>query len=136
MVKGALLDNFHTTEADHILQIRDSLAELRSELNSDLIFECEDAGCTDQAYVRGLFSFIRRWGDIHVCPPWYGNDYFQRVTTLIHERAHQYPGAAGDTYEWDADYATLSPEDAIDNAESYAVIARQIYHGGAHGPGA
>jgi outer membrane protein OmpA-like peptidoglycan-associated protein len=135
IVRSALLDNFHTAEAGHILQIRDNFAELRSELNSDLTFECEDAGCKDQAYVRGAFAFIRRWGDIHVCPPWYKHGYFRRVTTLIHERAHQYPGATDNAYEWEAGYATLSAEDAIDNADSYGVIARQIYHGGAHGPG-
>ena len=74
-------------------------------------------------------------GDIHVCPPWYAQDYFNRVRTLIHERAHQYPGATDNAYNWESSYATLSPEDAIDNADSYAVAARQIYHGGAHGPG-
>jgi hypothetical protein len=73
---------------------------------------------------------------VHVCPPWFRcRDYFRRVTTLIHERAHQYPGATDNAYEWESAYSTLSSDDAIDNAESYAVAARQIYHGGAHGPG-
>jgi hypothetical protein len=43
IVRGALLDNFHTTEAGYILQIRDNFAELHTELNGELTFECEDS---------------------------------------------------------------------------------------------
>jgi Domain of unknown function (DUF4157)/Lysine-specific metallo-endopeptidase len=135
VVRSALLANFHTTAPGHVLQIRDNFLELRTELNQDLTFECEDEGCESNAYVRGKFAFIRRWGDIHVCPPWFSQDYFNKVRTLIHERAHQYPGATDNAYNWEGSYATLSPDDAIDNADSYAVTARQIYHGGSHGPG-
>jgi hypothetical protein len=135
IVRSALQDNFHTTQPGHVLQIRDGFLSLRTELNRDLTFECEDEGCKSKAYVRGAFAFIRRWGDIHVCPPWYQQDYFNRVRTLIHERAHQYPGATDKAYNWEASYAKLSPDNAIDNADSYAVTARQIYHGGSHGPG-
>jgi hypothetical protein len=135
IVRSALQDNFHTTQPGHVLQIRDGFLSLRTELNRDLTFECEDEGCKSNAYVRGAFAFIRRWGDIHVCPPWFQQDYFNRVRTLIHERAHQYPGATDKAYNWEASYAKLSPDNAIDNADSYAVTARQIYHGGSHGPG-
>ena len=82
-----------------------------------------------------MFAIVRRAGHIHVCPPWFAGDFFTRVAVLIHERAHQYPRADGDVYDYDASYATLSPDDAIDNADSYSIAARQIYHGGAHGPG-
>jgi hypothetical protein len=135
VVRQALQDNFHTTAPDAVLQIRDGFNSLRSGLNDSFTVECEDDDCDDRAYVRGRFAFIRRHANIHVCPPWYTQDYFNRVRTLIHERAHQYPGASDNAYNWSSDYATLSPDDAIDNADSYAVAARQIYHGGAHGPG-
>jgi len=135
VVQSALLDNFHTTEAGHVLQIRDNFAELRTELNSDLTFECEDScPANEYGYVLGLLAFIRRLGDIHVCPVWFSMGYFRRVAGLIHERAHQYPGATDNAYDFQANYPTLSPDDAIDNAESYAMFARQVYHGGAHGP--
>ena len=136
IVRRALLDNFHTLVPADVVRIAVGFTLLRRELNRSLIFECEGDGCDAQAYVRGAFSWIRRLGDIHVCPPWFRcRDYFRRVTTLIHERAHQHPGATDNAYEWEAGYAALSPSDAIDNAESYAVAARQIYHGGARGPG-
>jgi hypothetical protein len=86
--------------------------------------------------VRGAIAAVRRLGDIHVCPPWFAcRDVFRRITTLIHERAHQHPGATDNAYEWEAEYATLDVDDAIDNAESYAVAARQIALAGAYGPG-
>lgn len=136
VVRAALLDNFHTTDPGYVRLIAENFADLRAELNSSFTFECEDEGCDDVAYVRGAFAFIRRRGNIHVCPPWFKcTDYFDRVKTLIHERAHQYPGAGGDTYEDEAEYAKLSPEDAVENADCYALTARQIFHGGAHGPG-
>lgn len=135
MVRDAIRDNFHTTK-DGVLSIRDGFQELRTALNGSITFECEDEGCTDRAYIRGAIAPVRRLGDIHVCPPWFNcKDYYRRVTTLIHERAHQYPGATDNAYDWQSEYATLSVEDAIDNAESYAVAARQIYHDGGHGPG-
>jgi hypothetical protein len=136
IVRDTLRDNFHTSTADGVLSIKDGFLELRSALNRSLTFECEDEGCDDQAYVRGAFAAIRRLGDIHVCPPWFNcRDYYRRVTTIIHERAHQYPGATDNAYEWQGSYATMSLSDAVDNADSYAVAARQIYHGGARGPG-
>ncbi len=135
IVRQALNDNFHTTASGHVLRIRDGFQELRTELNGSFTFECED-DCEDLAYVRGAFAWIRRLQDIHVCPPWFNcPDHKTRVRTLIHERAHQHPGATDNAYEFEATYATLSPDDAMDNAEFYAVAARQIFHGGAEGPG-
>lgn len=136
VVRSALLDNFHTIEPGYVRVIAENFAELRTELNKSLTFECEDEGCKALAYVRGMFAVIRRHANIHVCPPWFQcQDYSDRVATLIHERAHQHPGAGGDTYEFEAGYAKLSPDDAIENAECYAVSTRQIAHGGARGPG-
>jgi hypothetical protein len=136
VVGQALLDNFHTTAPGDVLEIRDGFASLRAELNHAMTYECEDSCDKNElAYVRGGFAFIRRMGHIHVCPLWFTSEYFSRVQTLVHERAHQHPGATDNAYDWQSSYATLSPADAIDNADSYAVAARQIFHGGAHGPG-
>jgi len=136
VVRSALLDNFHTIEPGYVRVIAENFAELRTELNKSLTFECEDEDCEDLAYVRGMFAFIRRHANIHVCPLWFQcQDYPDRVTTLIHERAHQHPGAGKDIYEFEAGYAKLSPDDAIENAECYAVTVRQIENGGARGPG-
>ena len=139
IVRSALLDNFHTVEPNDVREIAENLASLRTELNNDFTFECASTfwcSTNELAYVRGGIAFVRRLFDINVCPGWFScGNYFTRVSTLIHERAHQYPGATDNAYEWQASYASLSASDAIDNADSYAVAVRQIYHGGKHSPG-
>jgi hypothetical protein len=138
IVYSALTDNFHTTSPAHVATIAANFASLRTELNKSFTYECASAWwCKEYAHIFGPFRWVRRLFDINVCPTWFClPDYFSRVTTLIHERAHQYPGAGEDTYESQQDkYWSLSPITAIDNAESYAVATRQIYHEGREGPG-
>jgi Domain of unknown function (DUF4157)/Lysine-specific metallo-endopeptidase len=139
VVSTALTDNFHTTSPADVATIAANFRALKTALAGSFTYECASTRWCDPnelAYVRGGAAFVSRLFDINACPLWFScGNYFKRVSTLIHERAHQFPGATDNAYEWAAAYATLSPSDAIDNAESYAVAARQIFHGGAHGPG-
>ena len=144
IVSKALTANFHTTSPADVAVIATNFRRLKAALGEKFNYECASASaCTSAraeyvtlAYVRGAFAFVRRLFDINVCPDWFDcSNYFKRVTALIHERAHQYPGADDRSYEFEPTYATISVSDAIDNADSYAVAARQIYHGGGHGPG-
>jgi hypothetical protein len=139
VVSKALTDNFHTTAPADVATIAGNFAAMRTALNGAMNYECASSfWCdgTDLAYVRGRFAWVRRLFDVNICPLWFTcANYFKRVSTLIHERAHQYPGATDNAYEWDPAYATLSAANAIDNADSYAVATRQIYHAGAQGPG-
>ncbi len=142
VVRTALTDNFHTTSSADVATITANFTSLRTALNGSFTYECpsswwcEHDGKIDLAYVRGSYAWVRRMFDINVCPRWFNcPDYFKRVSTLIHERAHQHPGANDHAYEWQSSYSSLSSSDAIDNADSYAVAARQIFHGGAEGPG-
>ena len=131
--------NFHTTAPADVATIAANFDDLRTKLTSAFAVECVSpfwCGPNDLAYVRGAHAAIRRLGDVNLCPLWFSCiDYFLRVSTIIHEVAHQNPGADDHAYEWQPAYASLSPADAIDNAEAYAVTARQIYHLGGHGPG-
>lgn len=138
VVATALSQNFHSTTRPHEATIATNFAQLRRALNGPINYECASAfwcGDNELAYVRGGLGWIRRQFDVNICPSWFSSSYLKRVSTLIHERAHQYPGATDNAYEWSSAYGSLSASDAIDNAESYAVTTRQIYHGGAHGPG-
>jgi hypothetical protein len=147
IVSNALTANFHTTSPADVAVIATNFRRLKAALGEKFNYECAGVSvataCTPAgadvvtlAYVRGAFAFVNRLFDINVCPGWFDcNNYFIRVKALIHERAHQYPGAGDRSYEDQPTYATISASDAIDNADSYAVAARQIYHGGAHGPG-
>jgi hypothetical protein len=74
--------------------------------------------------------------DVNLCPFFFScSNALIRPTTIVHEVAHQYPGAEDNAYEDRPAYATLSASDAMDNADSYAVGVRQVYHSGAQGPG-
>ena len=139
MVNNALNNNFHTTASADVTTISNNYDSLSAELMTALSIECVKAfwcGPNDLAYVRGAFPFIRRLMDINLCPKWFTcSNYHKRVSTVIHEVAHQYPGAGDKAYEWQTSYASLSSAEAIKNADSYAVAAREIYHGGSYGPG-
>jgi hypothetical protein len=139
IVSAALTANFHTTAPTDVATIATNFDDLRTALTSAFALECVSStwcGPNTVAYVRGAFAVIRRLRDVNLCPLWFVcSDYFTRVTTIIHEVAHQHPGATDNAYEWNPAYGSLSSADAIDNAESYAVTARQIYHMGSHGPG-
>jgi hypothetical protein len=138
IVHSALQDNFHYSTPDHLASIAANFASLRANLNASFSYECvtQDWCAPDHmAYVRGRYAWMRRLRDINVCPLWFScNSPMSRVTALIHERAHQYPGAWDYAYVWDAAYATLPTATAIDNTDCYAISARQIFHGGLYGP--
>jgi hypothetical protein len=139
VVTGAINTNFHTTAPADITTIAANFTALKGVLDAAINFECASSfWCdpNDLAYVRGRFAWARRMFDINLCPLWFTcTNSRKQIGTIIHEVAHKRPGAEDKAYEWDPAYATLSTADAMDNAESYAVAARQIYHGGSYGPG-
>jgi hypothetical protein len=74
--------------------------------------------------------------DINLCPLFFScSNALLRPTTVVHEVSHQHPGTDDHAYEDSSAYASLSASKAMDNAASYATAVRQVYHGGAQGPG-
>jgi hypothetical protein len=140
-VESALADNFNATGPAEAAAVAAGLERIRSALNGPTRYECAPArSCArgDLAYVLPISDeFVGLYGDtVYLCPRWFScPDYYTRVTTLIHESAHQHVPAHHDVYEWQAAYHRIAPHVALANAESYAVAARQIYHVGGHGPG-
>jgi hypothetical protein len=144
-VEAALRDNFHTTDPIHVARIAANIRALRTALHGALEFSCRDpgicanpealAGAPFQLYLPGINdSWGSFGGDIGFCAPWFESPlYLVRVSTVLHEVGHAQVGlgAVQDIYE-DRDasaYGALSPEEAIDNPDSYAAAIRQIYHG-------
>ena len=144
-VETGLHDNFHTTDPIHVARIAANIRALRTALHGALEFSCRDpgicanpealAGAPFQLYLPGIDdSWGSFGGDIGFCTPWFESPlYLVRVSTVLHEVGHAQVGlgAAQDIYE-DRDasaYSALSPEEAIDNPDSYAAAIRQIYHG-------
>jgi hypothetical protein len=131
-IHALLKKHFHIGEgkrADKALQdvatVRKRFAKIESAFRGDLPFECEtscDKGTT--GYVRDYWIFGQ--GDIHVCPLWFTLDYRRQVKTIMHEMGHKFAGLDDNAYEWQPKYGTLSTSAAMNNADSYAVFARDI----------
>lgn len=67
------------------------------------------------------------WSDVHLCPVWYGLSQAGQANTIIHEIAHDAANRDDEAYIWEAKYAKLSVEDAIDNADSYSHFAQEAF---------
>jgi hypothetical protein len=134
-VARALRDNFHTRERRHAQELVGYFASLRDSFAVTPSFRCSYP-CVpgDVMFVTGQVEGL--YGPtIGVCHHWFDLAYFRRVTTIVHERAHQALFAPDDVYESTGAYGGLTFEQARVNADSYAVAARQIYHLGDRGPG-
>ena len=145
-VRLALRDNFNITETHPpetllpktpLKTILDNFVTIKGALSQTLDFYCASAcGPGELAWVLpnpaklGLPP-----GIITMCPDFFRCDPLKQASTIIHERAHQALGAQDHAYEVRSLYDSLPTTMALENAESYAVAARQIYHGGIHGPG-
>lgn len=145
-VRLALRDNFNITETHPpetllpktpLKTILDNFVTIKGALNQTLHFYCASAcGPGELAWVLPTPEKLGLPpGIIAICPLFFGCDPLKQASTIIHERAHQALGAEDHAYEVKSLYDSLPTIMALENAESYAVAARQIHHGGIHGPG-
>lgn len=121
---GRLLTrDFHSHAATDIAQIITGFDTILTALTGTVTYECE-SWCMGEkcGYVYAFYT------DVHFCPSFFSTaasaDFQARC--LVHELAHREAGASRDTYEYDSGYPTLTPAQAINNADSYAVFARDI----------
>jgi hypothetical protein len=120
-VASALGPNFHTSDAAKISHIYDRFVAIQGFLDRGVTYECEGWCWGGKCgYTYGTF------GDIHFCPSYFGADGTFQMRCLVHELAHKAGALKSDTYEYDAGYSTLSPEDASENADCYAIFARDV----------
>lgn len=114
-VDHALRANFQSNEAKVTAEVTSKLQKIRGAFNGTIPIEVESEGDA-RAYVYVI------WSDIHLCPPWFADtDPDGRARTIIHECSHKYTGTDDKAYHWDtAKYASLSPKDALNNADSFA----------------
>jgi hypothetical protein len=118
---AALLNrHFHTTFSGDIRKIVGHFNEIYSAMNAAIDFECETScGPREAAYVYSV------WTDLHLCPVWYNLSPNGQTNVIIHELAHDAANRDDEAYIWEASYATLSVDDAIDNADSYSNFAEE-----------
>jgi hypothetical protein len=139
ILAAALINNFHVNQIDQA--VVQNMSALKMGLNSNLSIDCVNPfWCeeTSAGFVNGgVFTSLRRFSDINLCPLFFTCvNNLLRITTVVHEVAHKYPGSGADkAYETEDAYAKLTSAQALDNADSYAVFTRQVFYNGAHGPG-
>ena len=132
-VKNLFMDHFHTVSRGDIRQILSKFISLGQSLTSGIKIQCENtckktkttATC-GYAYNTQVFG---GFGPVHVCFDPAGCDFTsssknEQAALLIHEAAHRYTGVDDKAYVWDtAKYNALTPDQAMDNADSYAWFA-------------
>ncbi|MGH8563234.1 MAG: eCIS core domain-containing protein [Gammaproteobacteria bacterium] len=133
-----LQTHFHTTKRGHLRDILSTFLSIQSAFAEGVDFECEQT-CKPisgtipcgYAYTIQLFGGL---GNVHLCfDTGSGQCHFmtsltaqEREVLLIHEVAHRYAGVDDKAYEFEPEYSKLSPNEAIDNADSYAWFAVQV----------
>jgi hypothetical protein len=136
--------------AANLAAVRSDLHRIQAGLSEDLTYHCYPLFCRAQtlAHVGMPRSTVEVEGGarltipqqtrtIRICSPqWFqcGN-FFKRVSALIHEVVHARLIYPGDIYEWQPEYRSMTWETARRNPDSLAVLSRQLYHLGNHGPG-
>jgi hypothetical protein len=120
---AALLNrHFHTTYDKDIRKIVGHYRQIDAAINSAIDFECEtECKPNWHAYVYTV------WSDVHLCPLWFKAGASSQATTIVHELAHDAAGRDDEAYIWEPKYKTLSVDDAMDNADSYAHFAREAF---------
>ena len=145
-VRVALRENFNITDAfprfklspqSDLDTIISNLKTIEAALKKPLQFNCTRACLPgDIAWVLSnpeRFHLPR--GVINICPDFFGCDPLKQASTMIHERAHESIGAQDHAYEVSGRYDSLATITALENADSYAVFVRQVFHNGIHRPG-
>ena len=145
-VRVALRDNFNITEprprfslsaTSPLDTILANFATIERALSQPMQFWCTTACLPgDLAWVfSNPQTFGLPPGVINLCPEFFGCDPLKQASTIIHERAHEAIQAEDHAYEVRSLYDVLATSTALQNADSYAVFARQVFHDGIHGPG-
>ncbi|HEX6369535.1 MAG TPA: DUF4157 domain-containing protein [Longimicrobium sp.] len=140
--------HFHTTDTRYALLLADRLARMAGELSGEGTLAVHavdpyDPNCSRLGAGPTLVSqtAYATPGHVHFCRSLAAADV-AAVNTLIHETAHAGLPGVGATgsvpsrrdgpkdraYEHERMYAQLSPEEAVDNAESYSSYVDALLH--------
>lgn len=131
-VKQLFMDHFHTVKRSDLRDILSKYVSLGQSLAKGIEIQCEntcdkgpDMNTCGYAYNNQLFG---GHGAVHICFDPAGCDFTlklsdQQIKLLIHEAAHRYTGVDDKAYRWKPEYSKLTPDQAMDNADSYAWFA-------------
>ncbi|MCW3109410.1 MAG: hypothetical protein JWQ09_3916 [Segetibacter sp.] len=140
LIEKVITANFQTLPLfvllNNIQTIGANFSTLKQYINGPLKYYCK-ADCEENELGRTPTYFAYYFDRYTVlCQHWFVcGTSISKATTIVHEAAHKYLGAVDNAYEYWRSYNFLQPADAIINADSYAVAARQLFYKGANGPG-
>jgi Domain of unknown function (DUF4157)/Lysine-specific metallo-endopeptidase len=120
------------TQTKELNKLRSVLAAIQGGFGS-VKFQC-DPNKTDpksKVYgeVKGFLGIYQGYGRIHLYSDWYNEEAMQ-AETIVHEMAHRYGGTEDIVYlKKDINtYYALSTDRALDNADTYAQFAKQLFN--------
>jgi peptidoglycan hydrolase-like protein with peptidoglycan-binding domain len=129
-----LLRHFHTTRRDDLRHILTRYMRIAKAIEDGISFQGEkQCQAMPTGMVCGYANMTQLFGGfgrVHICfDPRPGHCDFtsfspdEQEAVIIHEVAHRYVGIDDKAYQREARYATLTPKQALDNADSYAFFA-------------
>jgi hypothetical protein len=141
-VAAALQLHFHRADAELGTAVMDRLRTVQGAVGAGSMGQCADA--THPACEAGADGFASPTaGTVGLCPLFFTETLDTRANTLLHEGMHLH-GATHNipdrAYSHARYYATLTPEEAFDNADSFSNLVQDLAVGagtslaGAAGP--
>jgi hypothetical protein len=129
-----LLRHFHTTRRDDLRHILTGYMRIAKAIEEGIRFEgekqCQTSPTGRVCGYANMTQLFGGFGRVHICfDPRPGHCDFtsfppdQQEAIVIHEVAHRYVGIDDKAYRHEANYATLTPQQALNNADSYAFFA-------------
>lgn len=139
---AALNKHFHSTDAAVVRYVRDRLQTIQRDIFGRRNFRVNCPPASDPACGtrKGSDEFVavvpdENPNEINFCAPFFERKEEDRASTIIHEFGHTQLGLSARQeivdrgYQWDAYYAYLTTGEALTNAESYAMFAREVATG-------
>ena len=138
--RNLLNKHFHTNKPGHILKIFRTLFRIGQAMDQGLKFECEtQCGKKKQCGYAWATQWFGGRGDIHICfdtragyCSFASLNAREQAALIIHEAAHRHVGIDDKAYVWEKkppdkrDYTKLTPNQAMDNADSYAWFSVEL----------
>jgi outer membrane protein OmpA-like peptidoglycan-associated protein len=134
-LRALLVRYFNNSSEDTQRHVLAGLQRTLSGLRHDVKFECEQRGSflydwacprkgttVTTGYVYGYVGFR-----VHLCEEGFDQNDIGLATTLVHELSHMWDYTDDKEYCQGGCGPSLTPEDALDNADSYARFASDVY---------
>jgi hypothetical protein len=139
---AALNKHFHSTDTSVARYVRDRLQTIQRDIfgRQNFRVNCPPASDLVCGPRKGSDEYVAvvpegNPNEINLCAPFFERKVEDRASTIIHEFGHTQLGLSAQQqivdrgYQWDVYYTYLTTGEALTNAESYAMFAREVATG-------